>query len=88
MKVPIHLPDLGTDRVKFSLWYVRDGDYIVEGDRLAEVLIPGATVDLHAAATGQLAERVAFPNDDLSPGQTLGWIESEERQRSADQPDH
>ncbi len=77
MKSAIALPDLGTTRVMFSLWYVRPGDRVWEGDRLAEVLIPGATVDIHAPAAGTLAEQLAFPNDGLTVGQTLGWIEAE-----------
>ena len=68
----MELPDVGTDRVTFSLWYVR------AGDRVAEVLIPGATIDVHAPATGTLAEQLTFPNDALAAGQTLGWIEAEE----------
>ena len=78
MRVAVALPELGTDRVAFSLWYVRAGERVVEGDRVAEVLIPGATVDVHAPATGTLAEQVTFPNDALTAGQTLGWIEAEE----------
>jgi pyruvate/2-oxoglutarate dehydrogenase complex dihydrolipoamide acyltransferase (E2) component len=77
VRVAISLPDLGTDRVAFSLWYVRAGDTVVEGDRVAEVLIPGATVDVHAPATGTLAEQVTFPNDALTAGQVLGRIEEE-----------
>jgi pyruvate/2-oxoglutarate dehydrogenase complex dihydrolipoamide acyltransferase (E2) component len=73
----IALPDLGAPRATFSLWYVRPGDRVFEGDRVAEVLIPGATVDVHAPADGTLAERLAFPNDALTPGQVLGWIEEE-----------
>ncbi len=77
MKSPVTLPVLGSSRVTFSLWYVRRGDCIVSGDRIAEVLIPGATFDVHAPATGTLAEQLAFPNDALTPGQVLGWIEEE-----------
>lgn len=75
MKSPITLPEMGTPRVTFSLWYVRVGDRVFEGDRVAEVLIPGATFDVQAPASGTLAEPVVFPNDALTPGQTLGWIE-------------
>ena len=78
MRIAIALPELGTDRVTFSLWYVRAGERVVEGDRVAEVLIPGATVDVHAPATGTLAEQLTFPNDALAAGQVLGWIEAEE----------
>lgn len=77
-KRPIALPDLGTDRVTFSLWYVRPGERVFEGDRVAEVLIPGATFDVPAPASGVLAERLALPNDLLTPGQVLGYIQEED----------
>jgi pyruvate/2-oxoglutarate dehydrogenase complex dihydrolipoamide acyltransferase (E2) component len=78
MKSAIALPELGTPRVSFSLWYVRPGDRVFEGDRVAEVLIPGATFDIPASATGTLAEQLAFPRDTLTPGQVLGWIDTED----------
>jgi pyruvate/2-oxoglutarate dehydrogenase complex dihydrolipoamide acyltransferase (E2) component len=81
VRVAVKLPDMGTPRVTFSLWYVRPGDTVWEGDRLAEVLIPGATYDVPAPADGVLVEQQAFPNDHLVPGQVLGWIEAEEPQR-------
>jgi pyruvate/2-oxoglutarate dehydrogenase complex dihydrolipoamide acyltransferase (E2) component len=77
VRAAVELPDVGTDRVTFSLWYVRIGDRVVEGDRVAEVLIPGATIDVHAPASGTLAEQVTFPNDALAAGQVLGWIKAE-----------
>ncbi len=81
MRVAVKLPDMGTPRVTFSLWYVRPGDTVWEGDRLAEVLIPGATYDVPAPADGVLVELRAFPNDLLVPGQILGWIEADEPHR-------
>lgn len=77
-RVPIALPDLGTARARLSLWYVLPGERVFEGDRVAEVLIPGATFDVPAPATGVLAERIALPNDVLGTGQVLGVIEEEE----------
>ena len=77
MRAALALPVLGAPRATFSLWYVKVGDRVVEGDRVAEVLIPGATVDVHSPASGTLTEQLAFPNDALAPGQTLGWIEEE-----------
>jgi pyruvate/2-oxoglutarate dehydrogenase complex dihydrolipoamide acyltransferase (E2) component len=73
--VTITLPDLGTERATFSLWYVRPGDRVFEGDRVAEVLIPGATFDVPSPANGVLAERHALPNDQLAAGQVLGVIQ-------------
>jgi pyruvate/2-oxoglutarate dehydrogenase complex dihydrolipoamide acyltransferase (E2) component len=81
VKVAITLPDLGTPRAAFSLWYVRVGDRVFEGDRVAEVLIPGATFDVQTPASGTLAEQSAFPNDALAAGQVLGWIQEESGER-------
>ncbi len=78
MNVAVNLPDLGTPRVMFSLWYVRVGDRVWEGDRVAEMLIPGATFDVQSPANGVLAEQLTFPNDALTPGQVLGWIQTED----------
>ena len=72
--MPITLPDLGSPRATLSLWYVRPGDRVYAGDRVAEVLIPGATFDVPAPATGTLGERLALPNDPVAPGQVLGEI--------------
>ena len=74
---PIALPDLGTERVTFSLWYVRPGERVFKGDRVAEVLFPGATYDVPAPANGVLTERLALPNDALVPGQVLGFVRAE-----------
>jgi pyruvate/2-oxoglutarate dehydrogenase complex dihydrolipoamide acyltransferase (E2) component len=75
LRTPIALPELGSSRVTFSLWYVRPGDRVVEGDRVAEVLIPGATFDVPAPVTGTLADRLVLASDALTTGQVLGWIE-------------
>lgn len=75
--MPITLPDLGSSRAVLSLWYARPGDRVYEGDRVAEVLIPGATFDVPSPATGVLGERLALPNDPVSAGQLLGWLEEE-----------
>lgn len=72
--VPITLPDLGSPGAVLSLWYVRPGDRVYEGDRVAEVLIPGATFDVPAPTTGTLGERFVLPNDPLTAGQVLGEI--------------
>lgn len=78
MLVPITLPDLGAARAVLSLWYVRPGERVYEGDRVLEVLIPGATYDVSAPATGTIRERLALVNDPLTHGQVLGTIEPDE----------
>jgi pyruvate/2-oxoglutarate dehydrogenase complex dihydrolipoamide acyltransferase (E2) component len=74
-RVAIVVPELGSDRATFSLWHVRPGDHVTAGDRVAEVLIPGAIYDVGAPASGVLVERTAQPGDPLAPGQTIGEIE-------------
>ncbi|MBY0455767.1 MAG: lipoyl domain-containing protein [Gemmataceae bacterium] len=76
-RLPIVLPDLGSPRTTFSLWHVRVGDRVHEGDRVAEVLIPGATFDVPAPVTGVLVEQVVRPNDPLATGVVLGAIEAD-----------
>lgn len=73
--VPIVLPPLGVEAGRFSLWYVRPDEAVAEGDRVAEVLIPGVTIDVAAPTTGVLRERLALPGDAVRVGQTLGLIE-------------
>ncbi len=71
------MPDLGTTRATFGLWHVRVGDRVTEGDRVAEVLIPGAVFDIPAPAGGTLAARAVQPNDPLTPGMMIGEIQEE-----------
>lgn len=78
MRVPVRLPDLGADPARFGLWIVEAGEQVYEGDRVAEVFLPGASVDVVAPATGRLVERLAWPRDPLVPGQVLGVVEAEE----------
>ena len=78
MPVPITLPELGAARVVLSLWYVRPGERVYAGDRVLEVLIPGATYDVSAPATGTIRERLALANDPLTRGQVLGTIDPDE----------
>ncbi len=74
----IVVPDLGAPRVTFSLWHVRIGDRVTEGDRVAEVLLPGAVFDVPAPVSGTLVERAVQPGDALHPGQVIGVVQEEE----------
>jgi pyruvate/2-oxoglutarate dehydrogenase complex dihydrolipoamide acyltransferase (E2) component len=73
-RVPVILPDLGTPTARVSLWFAEPGDLVYEGDRLLEVSIGEATFDVGAPATGWLAERLVWPNDELRPQQLLGTV--------------
>ena len=73
--VPITLPELGSPRPVLSVWYVGPGERVYEGDRVVEVLTPGATFDVPAPVSGTIVERLALVNDTLSTGQVLGTID-------------
>jgi pyruvate/2-oxoglutarate dehydrogenase complex dihydrolipoamide acyltransferase (E2) component len=75
VSLPITLPELGTDRATLSVWYARPGERVYDGDRVAEVLIAGATVDVPAPATGVLRETLVGPNAELTRGQVLGTLD-------------
>jgi pyruvate/2-oxoglutarate dehydrogenase complex dihydrolipoamide acyltransferase (E2) component len=76
MRAVIVLPDLGARPVRLSAWFADSGDEVFEGDRLVEVRVSGATFDVPAPATGRLAEKHAWPDDALGPGQVLGVVEA------------
>jgi pyruvate/2-oxoglutarate dehydrogenase complex dihydrolipoamide acyltransferase (E2) component len=78
MQAPIILPELGAAPVVLSVWFADAGELVFEGDRLVEVMVPGATFDVPAPATGRLLEKRALPNDALTVGQVLGLVEAEE----------
>lgn len=77
MPVPITTADLGSDRVRVSLWYVRPGEHVYEGDRVVELLIPGATFDVASPTTGIIAECFALNGDPVKAGTVLGTIHPE-----------
>ncbi len=76
--VPVTVPELGAARAAFSLWHVRIGDRVTEGDRVAEVLIPGAVFDISAPTTGVFTERGVQPGDALRAGQVIGAVREDE----------
>ncbi len=78
MRKPIITPDLGTAAPVLNLWFARPGEEVYAGDRVVEVLLGGATVDLSAPCSGRLAEKLAWPTDPLAPGQVLGYIETDD----------
>ncbi len=74
MRRPIVLPDLGAAAI-LSVWFVNSGDAVYCGDRLVEILLDGATFDVTSPLTGTFAEKLAWPDERLAPGQTLGFVE-------------
>jgi pyruvate/2-oxoglutarate dehydrogenase complex dihydrolipoamide acyltransferase (E2) component len=79
MAVPVLLPDVGTSEVRVSIWHLQPGEPVYEGDRLVEVILPGATFDVPAPASGVLRDRLTLPGDIVAPGQVLGTIEPDSK---------
>lgn len=84
MRAEIRLPDLGAGPAVLSLWFADLGDFVYEGDRLVEILVGGATFDVSAPASGRLAEKRAWADLPLTPGQVLGIVEVAENGQSPD----
>ena len=78
MRLNVQLPDFGCPEPRLSVWYVRVGDLVLAGERLAEILVDGATVDLPAPATGVVLERRVRLDDLLTKGQLLAVLEADE----------
>ena len=78
MRSGVHLPELDCRAPRLSVWFVRVGDAVMRGERLVEILVEGATIDITAPVTGRLAERHAQPDDALTTGQLLATLESAE----------
>ena len=76
----LKLPDLGIDQqpITVSLWLVRRGSQVIEGDPLVEILAGSATVDLPAPADGVLVETLVAEDDVVHLGQPLAVIQSDE----------
>lgn len=78
MRRAVLLPDLACPDPHLSVWFAHVGDALRAGDRLVEILVAGATIDIPAPVSGRLIERHAFPDDPLHPGQLLGTLETDD----------
>ncbi len=72
----IILPDLGLPNTPIfaSIWFRQDGEQVVEGERILEIVAGNAVIDLPAPANGVLIEQLIEEEDLLEIGQLLGRI--------------
>ncbi len=77
MRSPIVVPNLGTPELVVSVWYVKPGEAVYEGDRVVELLLGGATFEIAAPCSGTLTEQSARPDDCVTVGQVVGYIMSQ-----------
>ena len=76
--IDLVLPDLGIDDqpITVSLWLVKRGGRVAEGEQILEILSGSVTVDLPAPVDGVLVKKLVEEGDAIEVGQRLGIIES------------
>ncbi len=77
MKIPIQMPEIDATIPVVSLWLASEGDFLLQGDRLIEIMAGSATFDVPAPRSGYLSARLCLKNDLVTAGQILGYIEIE-----------
>ena len=68
---------MGPAPVAVSIWLVAEGQPVVEGDRVVELVCGGATVDLEAPVTGRLVRHCVEEDEPVTPGMRLAEFEAE-----------
>ena len=78
--IPVVAPDFGSPPVQniaVSCWLAREGDVVVEGDRLVELILNEITFDVACPASGKLASIAVETDEPVSPGDVLAYVEPE-----------
>ena len=68
---------MGSVPVSVSVWLVAEGQPVVEGDRVVELVSGGATVDLEAPVTGRLVRQFVDEDECVATGMPLAMFEAE-----------
>ena len=73
MQAVLQVPEMGftTGMVTVSVWLVSEGDCVLAGDRVVQLVAGAATVDLLAPVTGRLARQLVDEDDPVEPGESL-----------------
>lgn len=79
--VPVRVPDLGTDAgIRLVAWLVDEGEPVMEGDRIAELLITGLVVHVPAGGTGRMGPHRVPVGAAIAYGDEIGSIILDEPQ--------
>ena len=72
------VPDIGVAGLPLavSLWLVREGADVTEGDRVVELVCGGATIDLEAPVSGRLVQQLVDEDATVFPGAVIAEFES------------
>ena len=73
------MPRVGTDTAdgRIAAWLKKPGDPVERGEDLLEVETEKAVVSVQAANTGILSEIIHSAGDEVTGGETIGYIETE-----------
>ena len=71
------VPEFGVAGVplSLSLWLVRVGAEVLEGDRVVELLAGGASIDLGAPVAGRLVRQLVEEDEPVAAGTVLAEFE-------------
>ncbi|MCS6977452.1 MAG: hypothetical protein NZM31_10660 [Gemmatales bacterium] len=77
MRIEVRVPDLGLEPdtpIRVTHWYATVREPVLAGDRLVELLVPGAVYEVPCPADGTLDEVLVRPTSRVVPGQLLGIV--------------
>jgi pyruvate/2-oxoglutarate dehydrogenase complex dihydrolipoamide acyltransferase (E2) component len=85
-ELPILVPELGNGdlAVRLGCWLVDVGDEIIQGDRLAELILPGTVFELTATASGRLTRIERANGATVECGTVLGMFTPEIQETNDD----
>ena len=81
MQAPVTLPDVRVEtetEMFVSFWFAEEGEEVLEGDRLVEILAGSVTFDVPAPLSGRLVEVRAAEEDAVHCGDVLALVETED----------
>lgn len=81
MQAAILLPEVGVDsatEMVVSFWFADEGEEVLEGDRIVEILAGPVTFDIPAPTNGRLVEHRLVEDDVVRSGDILGLLETED----------
>ena len=81
MQAAIKLPEVGVDsatEMVVSFWFADEGEEVLEGDRIVEILAGPVTFDVPAPTTGRLVEHRMVEDDVVHSGDILGLLETDD----------
>ncbi len=75
---PLAVPECGVMgmSMRVSLWLVPEGADVLEGDRVVELLVGGATIDLESPVAGRLVTQFVDEDDVVTPGTVIAEFEA------------